>query len=467
MGGKNNSMEIWQRKRKWMFINLCIGAMSYGLSLNIYFPTEYYYLKNTVKVENPDFYFGLSQATLFLSGTIFSIIGSYYADYTKNIREICLVEDVLNIIGNVLYSLHYSPYLILFGQLLVGTTAARLTSSVGEVSRVYETAQITQKMGILGVMSVIGAIMGPCATFVFQHIDTSLGNWKLNMGNMVAIFMTVFYLFQLILNYFTLHNVSKEYTLKKELLLDTSNKNDNMEYEYEYGEVTVIKTLDTADIEELSFNEKYLISLKAIFRHKHIVFCLAMSVLLTYARGLIKIVLPIKVEEYLNWKETDVATLWVIPSAAACIPTMILITILTKYINDYFLYLGSLILLLLSLSLMALLPMVKLDMTVTEVTLYCAVTLDLMSSSMFHILLRSMLAKFVPENVQSITEGFRNALFEVADIFIGLSILLPVKYLSQTMFAMAVMVSALTGWYIAESKTFKNIKVIDLTYKKN
>ena len=439
--------------------------MSYGLSLNIYFPTEYYYLKNTVKVENPDFYFGLSQAALFLSGTIFSIIGSYYADYTKNIRGICLFEDVLNIIGNIMYSLHYSPYLILFGQLLVGTTAARLTSSVGEVSRVYETAQITQKMGLLGVMSVIGAIVGPCTTFVFQYIDTSLGTWKLNIGNMVAIFMAVFYLFQLILNYFTLHNVSKEYTLKKELLLDIFNENDNMKYEYD--EVTVIRTLETEDIEELSFNEKYLISLKAIFRHKHIVFCLAMSVLLTYARGLIKIVLPIKVEEYLNWKETDIATLWVIPSAAACIPTMILITILTKYINDYFLYLGSLVLLLLSLSLMALLPMVKFDMTVTEVTLYSAVTLDLMSSSMFHILLRSMLAKFVPENVQSITEGFRNALFEVADIFSGLSVLLPVKYLSQTMFAMAVMVSVLTGWYIAESKTFKNIKVIDVKYKKN
>ena len=456
-------MEIWQRKRKWMFINHCIGGVAYGLSLNIYFPTEYYYLKNTVKVKNPDFYFGLSQAALFLSGAIASIIGSYYADYTKNIREICLFEDVLNIIGNVMYSLHYSPYLILFGQLLVGTTAARITSSVGEVSRVYETVQITQKLGILGVATTVGAILGPCATFVFQYVDTSIGNWKLNMGNMVAIFMAVFYLFQLILNYFTLHNVSKEYTLKKELLLDTSNENDNMEYEYH--EVTVIKALETEDIEELSFNEKYLISLKAIFRHKHIVFCLAMSVLLTYARGLIKIVVPIKGEEYLNWGEIDVATLWVIPLTAGCIPIMILLTILTKYINDFFLYLGSLVILLLSLSLMALLPMIKHDLKATEVTLYCAVTLDLMSASMFHILLRSMLAKFVPENVQSITEGFRNALFEVADIFSGLSILLPVKYLSQTMFAMSLMVSALTGCYIAENKTFKNIKVIDVKYR--
>ena len=191
-----------------------------------------------------------------------------------------------------------------------------------------------------------------------------------------------------------------------------------------------------------------------------------MSVLLTYARGLIKIVVPIKGEEFLNWEDIDVATLWAIPLAAGCIPTMILVTILTKYINDFFLYLGSLAMLLLSLSLMALLPMVKHDMKASEVTLYCAMTLDLMAASTFHILLRSMLAEFVPENVQSITEGFRNALFEVADIFSGLSVLLPVKYLSQTMFAMMLMASALTGWYIAENKTFKNIKVVDVSYRR-
>ena len=108
------NMEYWRRKRKLMFINCAIGGLAYGLSLNIYFPTEYYYLKNTVKVENPSLVFGLSQAGLFVSGAFSSIIGSYYGDLTKNIREICLLEDLLNIIGNIMYSLYYSPYFIIF-----------------------------------------------------------------------------------------------------------------------------------------------------------------------------------------------------------------------------------------------------------------------------------------------------------------------------------------------------------------
>lgn len=161
-------MEKWQEKRKWMFFNHCVAAVAYGLSLDAYFSTEYFYLTDSVKVKSPDLCFGLSKAVLCLSGAISSIIGSYYADNTKNIREISLLDDLLNIAGNIMYSLYFSPYLILFGQLLIGTSSARMTSSIGEVSRVYEAEELTQKMGILGIMTVIGSILGPCNAFVFQ-----------------------------------------------------------------------------------------------------------------------------------------------------------------------------------------------------------------------------------------------------------------------------------------------------------
>ena len=440
-----------------MFFNQCVGAFAYGLSLNAYFSTEYYYLKDTVHVENPDLYFGLSQAALFLSGAVASIVGSYYSDYTKNYREICLVEDVLNIIGNIMYSLYYSPYLIVFGQLLIGTSSARVTSSVGEVSRVYEAAEITHKLGIIGIFTVAGSIVGPSTTFGFQYVEVYIGDWMWNVGNMIGVSMTLFYLLQFLLNFFTLHNVSKEYTLKKEVLLDIAS--DTVEIEYDDGKKQIF---DSTDYDEVSFKKKYLIALKAVFRNKHIIFWLGTCVLLTYARGLLKLVVPIKGEEYLDWKQADVASLWIIGMAIGAIPTSILVTILSKYINDFFLYLASFIVLILSLLLMTFLPLIKDNKRATEITLYFSVILDLMSSGIFHVLSRSMLAKFLPENVQSITEGFRNALFELAAILSGLSIILPVKYLSQTMSILTLVVCALTAWYMAEEKIYRNIKVIEV-----
>ena len=127
-----------------------------------------------------------------------------------------LFEDALNIFGNLMYSLYYSPDLILFGELLIGATSARITSSVGEISRVYETEKLTQKLVILGIVTFAGCIIKPCTTFFPQYIDIDIGKWKWNVGNMAGISMIIFHLLQFGINYFTLDNVSKEYTLKKD-----------------------------------------------------------------------------------------------------------------------------------------------------------------------------------------------------------------------------------------------------------
>ena len=236
-----------------------------------------------------------------------------------------------------------------------------------------------------------------------------------------------------------------------------------MEHDYEEER---LRTSEINNTDKLLFNEKYFITLKALFQNKHIIFYLVMCILLTYFRVLAKLVLPIKGEEYFNWKQTDIAKLWVLSMITGAIPTMVVISILAKYVNDFFLYLSSLITLLLCLLLMGLLPMFKDYGKSAVVMVYFAMSLYLMSSSIFHILSHSMLAKFVPENVQSIMEGFRNALFEVAVFFGGLSVMLPVNYLSQTMFATAIITCVLTGCYIAEKQVYRNTKVIDVKYNK-
>ena len=114
---------------------------------------------------------------------------------------------------------------------------------------------------------------------------------------------------------------------------------------------------------------------------------------------------------------------------------------------------------------MGLLPMIKYNAKSTEVMIYCIVTIYLSSVSLFYIISRAMLAKFVPEYIQSITEGFRNALFELAAFLNGLSVMLPVTYLPQTMFAMVVLICVSLAWYITEEQAYQNIKGIDVNYE--
>lgn len=194
-----------------------------------------------------------------------------------------------------------------------------------------------------------------------------------------------------------------------------------------------------------------------------------MCFLLTYSRSLVPLVLPIKGKEYLNWKPPDIAKLYLIALALGSIPTMILISMLTKYVNDFFLYLCSLIVLLLSLLSIGFLSILKLHThttDTTEIILYCSIILKQISSGIFHVLSRSMLAKFVPENVQSITEGFRNSLYELAALLSGLSLTIAVNYLSGSMFASAAVVCVLIALLMIHEGVYQHIKVTDVKYQK-
>ena len=101
----------------------------------------------------------------------------------------------------------------------------------------------------------------------------------------------------------------------------------------------------------------------------------------------------------------------------------------------------------------------------TKIILYCSTVLKQISSGVFHVLSRSVLAKFVPENVQSITEGFRNSLYELAALSSGLTVTIAVNYLSE-MFPLILAVFALTVLYAFKEGVYRSFKVIDVKYEK-
>ena len=144
-----------------------------------------------------------------------SLIGSYYADKTKNMRLLFMVKNILCIIGNVMYTLYYSPYIVLFGKLVVATGAARLVAYIGETSRVYESEQLTLNFFLLPIFSTLGVVFGPSSVFVFRLIDIDLHGWRIQVRNIIGVTLAVLNIIHAILNYFTLCNVSQGYTIKK------------------------------------------------------------------------------------------------------------------------------------------------------------------------------------------------------------------------------------------------------------
>ena len=204
----------WLRKRKWMCINICIGTFIYGLCLSVYFQTEYLYFKNTMKVKKPELFYGLGEVIGSIGGLISSLLPVYYADKTKNVRQILFIIVSAMLLGNVFYTLYYSPYFVLFGHLLIGCCTAVEVIGYGEAVRVYNPKELTKITSFLTIFTVLGHALGPCLTFIFSLVDVRIAGWKIVAGNMPGITMAVFILFYLVLMYYMLNNVSKEFTLK-------------------------------------------------------------------------------------------------------------------------------------------------------------------------------------------------------------------------------------------------------------
>ena len=103
-----------------------------------------------------------------------------------------------------------------------------------------------------------------------------------------------------------------------------------------------------------------------------------------------------------------------------------------------------------------------LQQVMATVLLYTNGILTLMSTAGFHIMSRSMLAKFVPENIQTVTEAIRNSLFELSYLVAGLCVKLPDTYMPEFMLTVAFVMTFALAWLIVNAEKFKNIRVIQI-----
>jgi len=217
-----------------------------------------------------------------------------------------------------------------------------------------------------------------------------------------------------------------------------------------------------SDVSSDVFRKNYLLALRALVSSKEVMVLYALSFVCTYGRGTIILLLPIKSSLYLGWMQTDQAIYNIISASAGAIPTAIVLKRLSKSIDDFYLLVYAVATLLLISVLMAALPIISDNRTMTNVLTYIIGILYASSTAGFHIMSRSMLAKFVPENVQTVTEAIRNSLFEVSYLVAGLSVRLPDTHMTEFMMTFAILIAVAFAWLLVEADRYKKIQVIQV-----
>ena len=440
--------EEWKRKRTWSFINFCLADFIYGIGVTIYQPTEFYYFKDTMKVEDPAFSFGLSVGLFQLGGIISLFITSVYYDKYNRIRHFFLLSNVVAMLGNVLYLAYYSQVIVMTGQLLIGAVIGRAVISIAEAAMLYEPKELAKRIGILSICSSVGFAITPCAPFLFALVDVQVDWWQLNINNMLYLVMAVLYSISLIVSFFTLEDLSLVHNVKtgrsrlmKQKYTDGDvNKGSVIEHmrlldESDSKEDTPLSESDSevVDVEEAEQHSEakkqrpsYVALMRLLLSDKLVVGVLGHCFLTSFSLVWGFLLIPIYAAEYLQWTPRDVAVVSIVSVVAGCVPTAVVLSAFANRITniDKLIYSSFLQVVF---TLLYLFPYIEGRIS-KEVVLYVFMSIG---ASFFYASAygsMTLLANLVPPEIQASTEGSRYGITLAASVTAGWTVFAPSTY---------------------------------------
>lgn len=114
----------WKVKRKittyLAMFHACIVGIEYS-SVSI---SALFYLNTILHSEHANFFYGFVVGSMYTSAIIASVVLGRYMDKMRNARRVVLFTEISAVIGNLLYSLPYSSWLLVIGRFLCGFSDA-------------------------------------------------------------------------------------------------------------------------------------------------------------------------------------------------------------------------------------------------------------------------------------------------------------------------------------------------------
>nr|XP_047145457.1 uncharacterized protein LOC101237375 [Hydra vulgaris] len=184
----------WLQKRKYTFIAFSIQMVIIGMEWSLTIVTLWSYIKEMIITNNLKLIYGLVSVSYMLASTIITPFIGRYVDRRRNINTCFLICNMWMLIGNVIYSLPFSPLFLIGGRIITGFGGALKPIIYSETVRNYPTNEISSKLSILSMMVYFGFMLGPGINFSFKNIDFFIGHWHLQYANFTGLFMGIYVL---------------------------------------------------------------------------------------------------------------------------------------------------------------------------------------------------------------------------------------------------------------------------------
>ena len=163
--------EEWLKIRERTTYVMNIQMILNGIEASLTFTYLYLYLNDVLHTTNPILFYS-SIATVY---SLFTVLGSLVLgrifDKYRNLRQMMIFCNVLLFVGNLLYCIPLSPWLLFFGRLFAGIGASSRSLMSGEIVRCYLSNETVSQMSRMGMFYGLGYVVGPGLNFFFMNAN--------------------------------------------------------------------------------------------------------------------------------------------------------------------------------------------------------------------------------------------------------------------------------------------------------
>ena len=199
--------DIFQLKKKLIVMSFILRYFLMGVEYSIILPTALLYTKT---FEAGPFITGLTIAAYPIAAIVSLPLFGYFYDRTKRLKELLLLLNFFEIIGNLIYALPFSFWLPLLGRFMAGIGDGFIALTVGELTYLYDDHQRLGILSLLELGRVLGAIIGPSFNFLTEGKKIQIMSWTLNSYTLPGVFMAIMWFLMQILTIFCVFNLTKD-----------------------------------------------------------------------------------------------------------------------------------------------------------------------------------------------------------------------------------------------------------------
>ncbi|KAF1385590.1 hypothetical protein PFLUV_G00109350 [Perca fluviatilis] len=173
-------------KRKLTFFTIGLIFLLSGVEYAVILPTIWMYLQT---LDAAPYFLGLALSAFSLTGLLSGPLFGHWSDRTRTTKKIILFANFFELIGNLMYFMGYSKWLLLSSRLVAGIGTGAGSSIFGVLTR--STAPKDRATVFASVMACrqAGLLIGPACNVFLRLCDFHLGPFVVNKYTAPGLFM--------------------------------------------------------------------------------------------------------------------------------------------------------------------------------------------------------------------------------------------------------------------------------------